>query len=115
VGGAFIVNLVEAEFGISLWREWAKLEIAGEDGRYAPPAAAPRYAGLVLTLARQAQPDTSAYDAPEVVYRITKDHHAGLIVASRDLARVDQLLDEYARRFAEEFCAVEPAPDSPPA
>lgn len=115
VGGAFIVNLVEAEFGINLWREWAKLEIAGEEGRYAPPAAAPRFAGLVLTLARQAEPDTSAYDAPEVVYRITKDHHAGLIVASRDLARVDQLIEEYGRRFAEEFCAVAPAPDSPPA
>lgn len=115
VGGAYIVNLVEAEFGINLWREWAKLEIAGEDGAYTAPAAAPRYAGLVLTLARQAEPDLSAYDAPEVVYRVKKDHHAGLIVASRDLARVDQLLDDYGRRFAEEFCAFAPAPDAPPA
>lgn len=114
VGGAFIVNLVEAEFGINLWREWARLEIAGEDGDYVLPAAAPRYAGLVLTLAKQAEPDLSSYDAPEVVYRVKKNHHAGLIVASRDLSRVDQLIEEYGRRFADEFCAVEPAPDRAP-
>jgi biotin carboxylase len=31
VGGAFIVDLVEAASGLNLWREWARLEIAGED------------------------------------------------------------------------------------
>ena len=32
VGGAFIVDTIEAATGINLWREWAKLEIAGEHG-----------------------------------------------------------------------------------
>ena len=32
VGGAFIVDVVEAATGINLWREWAKIEIAGEHG-----------------------------------------------------------------------------------
>ena len=38
VGGAYIVDVVEAATGINLWREWAKIEIAGEHGIYAPPA-----------------------------------------------------------------------------
>ena len=29
VGGAYIVDVVEAATGINLWREWAKIEIAG--------------------------------------------------------------------------------------
>jgi biotin carboxylase len=115
VGGAFIVNLVEAETGLNLWREWARLEIAGEDGHYEAPAVERRSAGLVLTLARQQWPDTSGYGDPEVVYRVRKSHHAGLIVASPDTARVDQLLDDYARRFAVDFLASAPAPDKPPA
>ena len=32
VGGAFIVDVVEAATGINLWREWARVEIAGEEG-----------------------------------------------------------------------------------
>jgi biotin carboxylase len=115
VGGAYIVDLVEAETGLNLWREWAKLEIEGEDGRYAVPAHEQRYAGLVLTLAKQEWPDTSAYSDPEVVYRVRKPNHAGLIVASPDLARVDQLLADYSRRFAGDFYAFAPAPEKAPA
>ena len=74
-----------------------------------------RFAGLVLTLARQTWPDTSAYADAEVVYRVKKEHHAGLIVTSADAHRVDTLLDEYARRFADDFMAFAPAPDKPPA
>lgn len=115
VGGAYIVDLVEAETGLNLWREWAKLEIEGEDGAYAVPPHQHRFAGLVLTLARQARPDTSAYADPEIVYRVTKENHAGLIVASDDGERVDALLVDYARRFADDFMAFVPAPDKPPA
>src|SRR3954469_5522049 len=34
VGGAFIVDTIEAATGLNLWREWAKVEIAGETGTY---------------------------------------------------------------------------------
>src|SRR5437667_12858730 len=81
VGGAYIADVLEAASGINLWREWAKLEIAAEDAK--PPALQkPRkdYAGIVLSLAKQEQPDTSAYDEPEIVYRVKKKHHVGLIV-----------------------------------
>ena len=115
VGGAFIVDLVEAESGLNLWREWAKLEIAGEDGTYRVPQAAERHAGLVLTLAKQEWPDLSGYADAEIVYRVRKAHHAGLIVASSDEARVRELLDQYSRRFQQDFYAFVPAPERPPA
>ena len=115
VGGAFIVDLVEAESGLNLWREWARLEIAGEDGTYRVPQAADRYAGLVLTLAKQEWPDLSGYADAEIVYRVRKANHAGLIVASSDEARVRELLDQYARRFQQDFYAFVPAPERPPA
>ncbi|HOG29378.1 MAG TPA: ATP-grasp domain-containing protein [Vicinamibacterales bacterium] len=114
VGGAHIVDLVEAETGLNLWREWARLEVAGEDGAYDPPPLADRHAGLVLTLARQERPDLSAYADPEIVYRVKKPHHAGLIVASADQARVRALVEEYASRFTADFFAFAPAPEEPP-
>jgi biotin carboxylase len=111
VGGAFIVDVVEAATGVNLWREWAKIEIAGEHGRYEPPASRAGYAGIVLSLARQQEPDLSAYDAPEIVKRIRKPHHAGLIVASTDTSRVRELLDSYVARFYTDFHAWAPPPE----
>jgi biotin carboxylase len=113
VGGAYIVDVVEASTGINLWREWAKIEIAGEDQPYHLPNVRETYAGLALTLARQEAPDTSHYTDPEIVFRVAKKHHAGLIVRSEDPKRVDQLLDDYTGRFLQDFYASAPAPDRP--
>jgi biotin carboxylase len=113
VGGAYIVDVVEAATGINLWREWARVEIAGDDGSYELSPSRQEHAGIVLSLARQEHPDTSAYTAPEIVYRITKRHHAGLIVASPQPQRVSDLLDEHVRRFYADFHASAPAPDRP--
>ncbi|MEP6743334.1 MAG: ATP-grasp domain-containing protein [bacterium] len=66
------------------------------------------YAGIVLSLAKQEHPDTSAYDDPEIVYRAKKRHHAGLIVRSKKLERVEELLTDYTTRFAQDFVAVVP-------
>src|SRR3954468_10861868 len=88
VGGAYIVDVVEAAAGLNLWREWARIEIAAENDRYEPPASLHRSAGIVLSLARQEWPDLSAYTDPEIVLRVHKRHHAGLIVASADESRV---------------------------
>ena len=111
VGGAFIVDVVEAATGINLWREWARIEIAGEHGSYAPPAAEARHAGIVLSLARQEEPDMTGYVEPEITRRIRKAHHAGLIVASPDERRVRDLLDSYVNRFYQDFHASAPPPD----
>jgi biotin carboxylase len=111
VGGAFIVDVVEAATGVNLWREWAKIEIAGELGAYTAPAAHELSAGIVLSLARQEQPDLGAYVEPEIAQRIRKPHHAGLIVASTDERRVRELLDAYVTRFYQDFHATAPPPE----
>ena len=111
VGGAYIVDVVEAATGINLWSEWAKVEIAGENGSYDPPPVRRRSAGIILSLARQEHPDTVAYDDPEVVTRINKRHHAGLILAAPSAQRITELLDSYAGRFYSDFHASAPPPE----
>ena len=109
VGGAFIADLVETASGVNLWREWAKLEVAHLRGEpYAVPTPFEGYAGSVLCLAQTVDPDTSAFNAPEIVHRIRKHHHAGLIVRSPDPRRVEQLLGEYSAAFAARFLATLP-------
>jgi biotin carboxylase len=110
VGGAFIVEMIEAATGINLWREWARLEVANARGeKYQPPTARREYAGLVISLARQEWPDTSEYTDPDIVWRLRKRHHVGLIVASRTRARVHELIERYMHRFREEFYTSLPA------
>ncbi len=66
------------------------------------------YAGIILSLAKQEHPDTSSYADPEIVYRVKKKHHAGLIVRAKHLERVQELLSQYSGRFTEDFAAVLP-------
>jgi biotin carboxylase len=115
VGGAYINEMVEAATGINLWREWARIEVAGERGSYRLPATREEYAGVIISLARQDEPDTSGYNDPEVSLRIKKHHHAGLILRSTDPERVRALLESYSQRFAGEFLAVEPPREKPTA
>ena len=115
VGGAYINEMVEAATGINLWREWARIEVAGGDGSYQLPPTREEYAGVILSLARQEWPDTSRYNDPEVALRIKKHHHAGLILRSTDQQRVQSLLESYSQRFAQEFTAVEPPREKPTA
>jgi biotin carboxylase len=115
VGGAYISEMVEAATGINLWREWARIEVVGGNGSYQLPAIRDEYAGVILSLARQENPDTSAYNDPEVFTRIKKHHHAGLILRSTNPERIRPLLENYAIRFAEDFLAVEPPREKPTA
>jgi biotin carboxylase len=112
VGGAFIADLVDVSTGINLWREWAKLEVSHLRGQiYTPPTPRTDYAGSVLCLAQTADPDTSAFNDPEIVLRIKKDHHAGLIVRSENCERVKELLDQYSAEFETSFLASMPPMD----
>ncbi len=108
VGGANIVELIEAATGINLWREWARIETATHEHPYQLPAYTQNYAGVIITLARQEYPDTSTFQDPEIVWRMSKRHHVGFVVAAPDPERVNLLLDEYSRRFADEFHATLP-------
>ena len=84
VGGALHRgDVLEAASGINLWREWARLEVAADGApreRFRPRK---EYAGIILSLAKQEYPDTSAYDDLEIFYRVKKRHHAGLIVRAK--------------------------------
>jgi biotin carboxylase len=115
VGGAYISDVVDAASGINLWREWAKLEVGAGKAPYSLPPVRHDYAGVIVSLAKQEEPDTSAYNDPEIIYRVKKYHHAGLVVKSETPLRVKQLLDNYARRFMTDFLAMQPVPDKPTA
>jgi len=114
VGGANIVELIESATGINLWREWAKIETAPEPGAYQLPEPQQNYAGVIITLARQEYPDTTAYQEPEIVWRLNKRYHVGFVVAAQDPDRVKFLLDQYTPRVANDFSATAPPLESRP-
>ena len=109
VGGAYTADTIAAATGINLWREWAGIELATPERPYVLPPVRKEYGGIAVSLARQENPSTARYDDPEIVYRVNKPWHVGLIVRSRDHERVVSLLTQYARRFREDFTAVAPA------
>jgi ATP-grasp domain len=113
VGGAYISDVIEAATGINLWREWARLEVGAGRGPYELPAHRREFAAVILSLARQEYPDTSGYTDAEIVQRISKYHHAGLILKSPDSTRIQGLLGQYAQRFQQDFLATQPVPDKP--
>jgi len=108
VGGAHTSETLEAARGINLWREWARIELAQLNGAYKLPPILHDYGGSVVSLARQEYPDTSRYVDDEIVYRVNRSYHVGLVVRSRKLDRVLSLLEEYASRFTHDFMAVAP-------
>jgi hypothetical protein len=108
VGGAHLADMIDAATGINLWAEWAKIELAGEGGSYELPKKRDDFAGLVITLAKQERPDTSAYDDPEIVWRLDKRFHVGVIVRSPSATRVAELVDSYVERFHHDFHAKAP-------
>lgn len=113
VGGANIAEMVQAGAGVNLWAEWARIETSTPDHPYLLPPVKHDYSGIIISLARQEWTDTSAYTDPEIVWRMNKRHHAGLIVASHDPDRVRMLLESYTERFYEDFYASVPPPERP--
>lgn len=111
VGGAHLAEMVEASSGISLWAEWAKIEDAmSRDESYKVPKAEKKYAGILVSLSRYQRPDMSVFDDAEVVWKINKDYHVGMIVKSDRRERVLELLDKYAQIVGKDFHASAPAP-----
>lgn len=108
VGGAYIANVLEQAAGFNLWREWAKLEIAAPDNPYKKPKIRKDYAGITLALANQDAPDTSHYEDSEIVYRVKKTKHVGLIFVSDKHERVAELIGIYSDKIAEDFLAIAP-------
>lgn len=109
VGGAHIAEMVEAATGINLWVEWARLETCEDLATYAVSKPKKEHAALMATLAQQEWPNMEAYSDPEVVWRLHKRQHAGLIIQSKSYDRVTQLLESYVPRFYTDFFAKAPA------
>jgi hypothetical protein len=70
------------------------------------------YGAVILSLARQQWPDTSGYTDPEIAHRIHKEYHAGFVLKSSSQQRIQHLLDDYGRRFQQDFAASMPARES---
>jgi len=115
VGGAHIAEMVEYACGINLWKEWANIEYAVASGQaYKLPKTRNDYTGIVVSLTRQEWPDTSQFNDPEIVWRMTDmSYHIGLIVRAPKRARVLELLDDYTARIRRDYHASAPAPDKP--
>lgn len=113
VGGANLAEMVQyASGGLNLWAEWARLESANlTKTEYNLPEIKNTYSGIVVSLSRFQHPDTSSFTDQEIVWRMNKEWHIGLIVASDSSERVLELLDQYTQRIANEFHASIPAPD----
>jgi biotin carboxylase len=109
VGGAYIANVHEHANGFNLWREWAKLETSTHESPYKPPKLRREYGGIVLALAKVDEPDTSHYTDDEIVYRINKPKHVGMIFRSTRRDRIRQLIDIYTERITADFLAIAPA------
>jgi hypothetical protein len=111
VGGANTAEMVEHATGVNLWGEWARLECCRGTNDYRLPPVKQRYGGVVISLARQEQPDTSAFCDPEIVFRLNLKHHIGFVVAADRPARVEELLASYRERIARDYQAILPAAD----
>ncbi len=109
VGGAYIANVHEHACGFNLWREWGKLETATEDNPYQTPDLRDEYAGIALALANQEHPDTSHYTDEEIVYRVDKPKHVGLIFRTKEKSQLEELLGNYRERITNDFLQIAPA------
>ena len=108
VGGAYIANVLEHACGFNLWREWAKLETATDENAYKLPELRKDFAGIALALANTDEPDTSHYTDEEIVYKVNKPKHVGLIFRSEKQKRIDELISVYTERITNDFLAVAP-------
>jgi len=113
VGGANLSELVLAASGINLWREWAKIEILHGEGEYKYPEVKNDYAGIITSLAKQERPDISSYNDPEIVWRLNKPYHAGFVIRSPRYHKIEQMLEDYTKRFYNDFFTTAPMKERP--
>ncbi len=104
VGAGMIEDMVQAETGLNLWAEWARLEIAEALGEaYRMPAIAKAYAGVAACMAPYEYPDLRGYAEPGVTPLAAKPYHASVLVTGDDVAIVEAKLQAVAERLARDF------------
>jgi D-ala D-ala ligase C-terminus len=114
VGGANLAEMVEASSGINLWREWANIETAvAKVEEYVLPPVEKNYAGIIISLTRQQYPDLTAFNAPEIYWRMNEEYHIGLVIKSESRERIIEILDDYAQKILKNFHASAPIRSKP--
>lgn len=113
VGGANIAEMIEAATGINLWAEWAKIETLPKGKSYKTPTSLNKYSAVLISLAKQENPDLSSFNDEEVYWKMKKPYHAGIIVASANYNRISELIANYTERFYNEFFTSQPLRDKP--
>lgn len=112
-GSPFINLLVETSAGVSLWREWAKLEIADvRQVSYAVPDSFEGYAGSASFLMQGIGPELDSITDPAIVSRVRKGPHAGLIVRAASPEKVQQLLGDFGAKLQKSLAAAGRVADS---
>lgn len=109
VGGANLVEMVQASSGINLWREWAKLETAilkGEE--YKVPDTQKDYAGIIISLCRYQHPEYTPFQDSEIVWKMQDEYHVGLIVKAQQRERILKILDAYVEIIFRDYHASAP-------
>ena len=110
VGGANLAEMVEHATGINLWGEWARIESSiRRNEKYVLPKVKNDHAGIIVSLSKFEKPDTTIFDAKEIVWRMDKKYHVGLIIKSKDRQKVLQHLDTYCDMIKNDFHASMPA------
>ncbi len=104
VGAGMIEDMVEAETGLNLWAEWARLEIAQAHAtEYRLPTVRKAYAGVAACMAPYEHPDLRHYAQPGVKPLAAKPYHASVLVEGTDAQEVDATLEGMAKRLAQDF------------
>lgn len=103
VGAGMIEEMVEAETGLNLWAEWARLEVAQALGGYRLPPVQEAYAGVAACMAPVGRPDLRAYAEPGIQPFDAKPYHASVLVHGGTPDEVETRLGRVAERLARDF------------
>ncbi len=114
VGGAHIPDMIEAATGVNIWREWARLEDALlHKKNYDVTSSKKLFSGLIISLAKDKNPDTEPYRNPEVLKFLKMDHHIGIIYQSDNAEKIQQRLEEAVKKITENILHILPPTEKP--
>jgi hypothetical protein len=71
------------------------------------------HAGIIVSLSRYEHPDNSPFTDKEIVWRMNKAWHIGMILSSKKRDKISGLLVEYSKRIAAEYHASLPPQAAP--
>ncbi|MCB9209213.1 MAG: ATP-grasp domain-containing protein [Ignavibacteriales bacterium] len=111
VGGANLSNLIEESTGINMWKEWAVIENLNDGEEYALPKQKNLFGAIIISLAKQEWPDLNNYNNDEVVWKLNKKFHAGLVLVSKEYKKMKELSDSFIERFYKDFFTTQPIKD----